>query len=441
MDQQHKLTPDTGSMCSDPGQYRGLVGRLLYLTITRPDISYAVHVLSQFMHAPRQPHLDAALQVLRYLKGAPGEEAEYRAMATTSSEIIWLVRLLQDLHVPCTSPVSLFCDNQAAIHIAANPCGVMNTGFSNLAHLAKNPKAVGIRQTVPRSLMLIILDPSPRTRAIIRDNIPKVPALEYVMLDPTNPYGFIVILEQIANVLNNKDMHEHVSPVDADTTQDNFYKLKLPAQDNESIHPEANSNSDYINKLVCFALAISMASYDETITLKPEKFNGQNFKRWQRQMKYWLTVLGFISAIEENNSQSRESSSWYTPEQIEFHCHNRILSALSDRLYDVYHATKSAKELWNLLQGEYGIDDAGIERFNASTFNKFVMVEGKAISDQIHEFQDHLRTVEENGSKFSEDYKCSRYDSSNDSYYGKPCLKDRKPIKARGLRRVKNSEF
>ncbi|KAK2971162.1 hypothetical protein RJ640_008586 [Escallonia rubra] len=84
-----------------------------------------------------------------------------------------------------------------------------------------------------------------------------------------------------------------------------------------------------------------------------------------------------------------------------------ILSALSDRLYDVYHATKSAKELWNLLQGEYGIDDAGIERFNASTFNKFVMVEGKAISDQIHEFQDHLRVVEENDSKFSEDYKVS----------------------------------
>ncbi|KAK2991896.1 hypothetical protein RJ640_011585 [Escallonia rubra] len=178
MDQQHKLTPDAGSICSDPGQYRRLVGRLLYLTITRPDISYAVHVLSQFMHAPRQPHLDAAFQVLRYLKGAPGQgillpanssltlraycdadwagcpstrrsttgyiiflgsspiswrskkqsvvsrssaEAEYRAMATTSSEIIWLVRLLQDLHVPCTSHVSLFCDNQAAIHIAANP--------------------------------------------------------------------------------------------------------------------------------------------------------------------------------------------------------------------------------------------------------------------------------------------------------------------------------
>ncbi|KAK2994898.1 hypothetical protein RJ640_001881 [Escallonia rubra] len=48
-------------------------------------------------------------------------EAEYRAMATTISEIIWLKQLLQDLEVSCTTPVSLFCDNRAAIHIAANP--------------------------------------------------------------------------------------------------------------------------------------------------------------------------------------------------------------------------------------------------------------------------------------------------------------------------------
>ncbi|KAK3037902.1 hypothetical protein RJ639_031793 [Escallonia herrerae] len=190
------------------------------------------------------------------------------------------------------------------------------------------------------------------------------------------------------------------------TTTNVIPTLTLPLSKPESIGYGTGVNA-MTPQLVFFALVIPMASYDETITLKPEKFNGQNFKRWQRQMKYWLTVLGFISAIEENNNQPRESSSWYTPEQIEFHCLNRILSALSDRLYDVYHATKSAKELWNLLQGEYDIDDAGIERFNASTFNKFVMVEGKAISDQIHEFQDHLRAVEENGSKFSEDYKVS----------------------------------
>ncbi|KAK2989742.1 hypothetical protein RJ640_030235 [Escallonia rubra] len=178
MAEQHQLDLNSGELCDDPGQYRRLIGRLLYLTITRPDISYVVHILSQFMHKPRRPHYDAAIRVLRYLKNSPGQgillssnsslslraycdadwagcpttrrsttgyivflgsspiswrskkqsivsrstaEAEYRAMATTASEIIWLLRLLSDLGVSHQNPVSLFCDNQAALHIVANP--------------------------------------------------------------------------------------------------------------------------------------------------------------------------------------------------------------------------------------------------------------------------------------------------------------------------------
>ena len=48
-------------------------------------------------------------------------EAEYRAMANTCLEIVSLRYLLQDLKVPCNLPAQLFCDNQAALHIAANP--------------------------------------------------------------------------------------------------------------------------------------------------------------------------------------------------------------------------------------------------------------------------------------------------------------------------------
>nr|KYP69304.1 Copia protein [Cajanus cajan] len=48
-------------------------------------------------------------------------EAEYRAMAHATSEIIWLRGLLRELQVPCQGPTTLFCDNQSAIHIAANP--------------------------------------------------------------------------------------------------------------------------------------------------------------------------------------------------------------------------------------------------------------------------------------------------------------------------------
>ena len=49
--------------------YRCLVGSLVYLTITRPDISYAVHQMSQYLSAPRSTHYVAVLHILRYLKG------------------------------------------------------------------------------------------------------------------------------------------------------------------------------------------------------------------------------------------------------------------------------------------------------------------------------------------------------------------------------------
>nr|XP_016455761.1 PREDICTED: uncharacterized mitochondrial protein AtMg00810-like [Nicotiana tabacum] len=56
----------------DMWSYQRLVGQLLYLTITRPDICFAVQVLSQFMQHPKQSHLTTTLRVVRYIKGSPG---------------------------------------------------------------------------------------------------------------------------------------------------------------------------------------------------------------------------------------------------------------------------------------------------------------------------------------------------------------------------------
>jgi hypothetical protein len=171
-----KLGPEDGEPLPDIGQYQRLVGKLIYLTVTRPDIVFAVSVVSQFMHAPRTSHLSTIDRILRYLKGTPSQgiwmkknitsnvvgysdadwagscdkksttgfctfvgenlvtwkskkqnvvarsnaEAEYRAMASTASELTWIKHLLHDMKIECKGAMQMYCNNQAARHIASN---------------------------------------------------------------------------------------------------------------------------------------------------------------------------------------------------------------------------------------------------------------------------------------------------------------------------------
>ncbi|KAJ0865146.1 putative RNA-directed DNA polymerase [Helianthus annuus] len=68
MDSTVKLCADKGKELADPTMYRKIVGSLIYLTLTRPDIAFEVGVLSRYMQTPRKPHLDAIRRVLRYVK-------------------------------------------------------------------------------------------------------------------------------------------------------------------------------------------------------------------------------------------------------------------------------------------------------------------------------------------------------------------------------------
>ncbi|RDX76967.1 putative mitochondrial protein, partial [Mucuna pruriens] len=83
MDPNMKLMVKQGEPYSDPERYRRLVGKLIYLTITRPDISFAVGVVSQFMQAPCVDHWTTVLRILKYIKKTPGQGLLYEDKGDT----------------------------------------------------------------------------------------------------------------------------------------------------------------------------------------------------------------------------------------------------------------------------------------------------------------------------------------------------------------------
>ena len=189
--QNHKLRPfEEGSKdepIRNPTQYRKILGKLIYLTITRPDISYAVGIMSQFMEQPTKHHMNALMRIIRYLKkdigaglfyssnkemdirvycdsdfaGCPftrrsisgyvvlmgdsliswkskkqhtvsrsSAEAEYRSIAYTSCEIVWIKSLLEDFLIKINKPISLYCDNQSAIFLTDRKSTRLNSSHA-----------------------------------------------------------------------------------------------------------------------------------------------------------------------------------------------------------------------------------------------------------------------------------------------------------------------
>ncbi|CAM8975113.1 unnamed protein product [Rhodiola kirilowii] len=174
-----QLNSTDGTLLDNPTSFREIVGSLQYLTITRPDIAYAVNFISLFMSQPRTPHLVAAKRILRYIKGTidhglsfkpqrqlvtlstysdadwvgcpesrrsqtgyllyigsnlvswcskkqptvarSSAESEYRALAHACAETTWIVSLLSEFGANIHYPILLYCDNLSATYMASNP--------------------------------------------------------------------------------------------------------------------------------------------------------------------------------------------------------------------------------------------------------------------------------------------------------------------------------
>ncbi|KAK1668266.1 hypothetical protein QYE76_056425 [Lolium multiflorum] len=201
VDTTSKISITTGKPFENPSLYRSLAGALQYLTLTRPDLAYAVQQVCLFMHAPTDAHFQLIKRILRYIRGTShfglqlhrasthdlvaysdadwagcpdtrkstsgfgvflgsnlvswsskrqntisrsSAEAEYRAVANCVAESCWLRQLLVELHRPPSRATIVYCDNISAVYLSSNPVHHQRTKHVEIdLHFVRDKVALG----------------------------------------------------------------------------------------------------------------------------------------------------------------------------------------------------------------------------------------------------------------------------------------------------------
>ena len=119
--------------------------------------------------------------------------------------------------------------------------------------------------------------------------------------------------------------------------------------------------------------------------LRPNKFTGVHFKRWQVKVRFWLTVMHAWEArigILAGDHSPEERRKFTDANNIFVGC---VISVLHDRLVDVYMHITDAKELWDALVAKYDATDADSELYTMESFHDFKMVNNYFVVEQSHE--------------------------------------------------------
>ncbi|GJZ87672.1 hypothetical protein Tco_0659282 [Tanacetum coccineum] len=127
MVEKSKLDEDTQGKAVDPTHYRGMIGTLMYLTASRPDLTFAVCMCARYQAKPTDKHLHAVKRIFKYLRGTVNRGIWYpkdssialTAYADADHTVLWMRSQLTDYGIGFNK-IPMYCDNKSAIALCCN---------------------------------------------------------------------------------------------------------------------------------------------------------------------------------------------------------------------------------------------------------------------------------------------------------------------------------